>query len=225
LAVAAPQRHHYNDWWQGNRVKIRAENKKTALKAFRDLWIAGTAGGFLAALMRSVPHHFVELTWPLQWPHATDLLIRYLYMLWLVGYIFINGMLLKYDQPAPSLKNVVHETGQSIASFIALYALGFANPSEGFHGDRSRFAFIVANMVILGMCGSPLLILPQKTVAPLRLGGAILAALSIVMLGLTRGPMEAWQISVLLVIEILLWILLLAYGRLRVMSLANPERQ
>src|SRR5712691_10536226 len=129
--------------------------KTTAWKAFRDLWVAGTVGGFLAALMRSVP---LDLSKRVEAPSGLftfDLVLRYAYLLWFIAYFLLSNLrkdeLRKWD--------VAFDVIQSTASFFAAFALGIAVRGEGY---QSSEAFQSANGAILAICFFSLLFFGRR---------------------------------------------------------------
>src|SRR5437016_11087760 len=111
--------------------------KNKAWKAFRDLWVAGTVGGFLAALMRSVPLDATILAHPPSCRFVVDLLMRYVYLVWFIVYFLVSNL----GEGEPEKGDVAFDVTQSAASFAAAFALGIAVRGEGFQFNRSSYAF------------------------------------------------------------------------------------
>jgi len=199
---------------------MEASKKQTAWKAFRQMWIAGTVGGFFAALMRSVPLDLKDWSGPADYLYTFDLFIRYGYLLWLIGYFFVSNHLVDNK---PERFDVFYEVLQSICSFVAAFALGFVVRNEGFPYGASAWAFDIANATIFVICGLALLMFWDSdwNINLLRGIGALLALVSMWLP--TKGVMALPPLLELAVLQLGLWVLLFLYGRLRINAMQASQ--
>ncbi len=191
--------------------------KTTAWKAFRDLWVAGTVGGFLAALMRSVP---LDLSKRVEAPSGLftfDLVLRYAYLLWFIAYFLLSNLrkdeLRKWD--------VAFDVIQSTASFFAAFALGIAVRGEGY---QSSEAFQSANGAILAICFFSLLFFGRRDYREghhpsnlLRIGGGVTAIVG--WLVSRNNPLGLTHLVALAATLLLLSVLLILFGQMRINEL------
>jgi hypothetical protein len=195
--------------------------EEKAWKAFVRFWVAGTVGGFLATLMRSVPLDFEHRAWPPDWAYTLDLFIRYGYLVWLMAYFFFSN--LRDDDKALGRGDVLFDVFQTLASFAAAYALGFAVPGKGFGYGLSSCAFEYVNWTIFTICAFSLPF-GGRPITHLRILGGLFALFSLVTVwhepaGLLTIP----ALCVLASFQAALWLLLIAFGRVRVSSLLDPN--
>jgi len=196
------------------------KKKDKAWKAFRDLWVAGTVGGFLAALMRSVPLDATTLVDPPSWRFVVDLLLRYIYLVWFIGYFLVSNL----GDDKPKQLDVAFDVIQSAASFAAAFALGIAVRGEGFQFNRSSYAFAFANGAILIICLFSLaFFLPRdgwrghEESHTLRIAGTITAAIGLAVSW--TSSLSPARMLALVGTQLILWMLLYRFGRKRVDAL------
>jgi hypothetical protein len=189
-------------------------NKTKALIAFRNLWVAGTVGGFLGALMRSVP---LDVTRPPASPSELfpyDLVLRYAYLLWFIVYFFLSN--LGKDQIQKG--DIAFDVFQSLMSFVAAFALGITARGEGF--ERSSEAFQAANGAIFVICLVSLLFIVrdgwknQLQLNLLRIGGMVTAFIG--WLFARTDPLCLADLLKLAITLLVLLGLLIPFGRIRI---------
>src|SRR5919109_1743847 len=153
--------------------------KKAALKAFRDLWVAGTVGGFFAALVRSIPHDFGAFIKSADAIYGFDMILRYAYMFWFVAYFLVSNL----NKESLRKGDVTFDVIQSVAAFAAAFALGIAVRGEGFQVAQSLTAFGFANAAVLMICVSSLLLFGFRDNSywnGLRIVGALVAVSGVI---------------------------------------------
>jgi len=196
------------------------DKKKLALKAFRDLWVAGTVGGFLAALMRSVP---VDINTVIQGASAIqtfDLGLRYAYMLWFVAYFLVSNL----NKEKNTWTEVLFDMIQSLAAYWAAFALGITVHDAGLKFDSSA-AFLYANGAVLTISFVSLVLFgkPDRSrLDVLRVVGAVVAVAGIVFAD--QHPLGASGLAELMVVWAILGILVFLFARLRIEELPAAER-
>jgi hypothetical protein len=199
---------------------MNTKQREQAWKAFRNLWVAGTVGGFLAALMRSIPLDAMTLAHPPSCGFVIDLFLRYAYLSWFIVYFLISNL----GDDKIKKGDVAFDIIQSLSSFAAAFALGIAVRGEGFQFDRSSDAFAFANGAILAICFFSLVFFiprdhwrPQYKLHLLRIGGAITAATGL-MVSWTNSLSPA-RLLALAATQLILWALLYQFGRMRINAL------
>ncbi len=202
-----------------------AGKKMTAWKAFRDLWVAGTVGGFLAALVRSVPLDWSKLVDAPSGLFRFDLLLRYAYLLWFIAYFLVSNLrkdvLQKWD--------VAFDVIQSLASFVAAWALGIAVHDKGYQFDRSAEAFQWANGAILAISFCSLAFFSSgdgwgelRGLNVLRIGGGVTAIVGLLVS--RNDPLDLVHLVALAVTLLVLSVLLILFGRIRIKELPAELR-
>ncbi len=199
---------------------MNSKQKGHAWKAFRNLWVAGTVGGFLAALMRSVPLDARTLAHPPSSRFVVDLFLRYAYLSWFIVYFLVSNL----GDDDLEKGDLAFDIIQSVSSFAAAFALGIAVRGEGFQFDRSSDAFAFANGAILIICLSSLgFFLPRdgwrnhSSLHLLRIGGAVTAAIGVAVSW--TDSLSPRRMFALAGTQLILWLLLYQFGRIRVNKL------
>jgi len=161
LARAAPARHEVN--------------RRQSKKAFQQLWVAGTIGVFFTSLARNLPVHLGQMTAAYDAKHTLDLLVRYAYLIWLLGYFFMSA--LRNDRPdAPrTWRDMVFDVLESLFSLTAAYFLGFIIPVKDYGGA----AYAAANGAVLFICLASLLLFYSRGNNRLRAFGAIISLIGL----------------------------------------------
>ncbi len=161
LARAAPARHGVN----------RVQSKK----AFQQLWVAGTLGVFFTSLARNLPVHLSQMTAAYDTRYTLDVLVRYVYLIWLLGYFFMSA--LRNDRPgAPrTWCDMVFDVLQSLFSVTAVYFLGFIIPVK----DYGSAAYAAANGAVLFICVASLLLFYNRGNNRLRVFGAVISLIGL----------------------------------------------
>ena len=228
-------------------LEVEDEQKGEAWKAFRGLWVAGTVGGFLAALMRSVPPDLRAIThvpcglpvYDLTLRHVYmvpcglfvyDLILRYLYMASFIVYFLLSNL----NKDKLEKFEVLFDMIQTLAGFAAAWALGIAVRGEGYPFAESAEAFAWANgaIVIIGLFSLAFFsreeIRKEKKwrnlseLTKLRIGGAVAGAFGIIV---TRfDPLGPIQLGLLTGIVAVLARLLWRFGRERIGEIVVPRR-
>jgi hypothetical protein len=181
-------------------------------RAFQKMWVAGTVGAFFSSIGRALP---VNLHWfweHLGWDAAGDLLLRYAYLLWLLGYFLISSVGLDRPQYTPSRKDIGYDVVQSVAALAAAYFLGFLQLDTSY--GWIKFAF--ANLAILVICGLSLKWFREKAtegVNALRWYGV---AISLTALLVPLIPQPEWVRRCVfgVTLVLLVWVLVM-YIRIR----------
>jgi hypothetical protein len=193
-----------------------------AWKAFRDLWVAGTVGGFVAALMRSVPLDARALIHSPSGRFTFDLILRYVYMLWFIAYFLVSNL----NKDEPKKFDIAFDIIQSATSFAAAFALGIAVRGEGYQFDRSAEAFEFTNGAILAICLFSLLFYlrranwtKDKNLHGLRICGAVMAIVGLV--AARHDPMTICQLNSLAITLLVLIVLLALFARMRINELPD----
>jgi hypothetical protein len=201
-------------------ASLDADKKRKALKAFRDLWVAGTVGGFLAALMRSVPLDVGVLAKGPDCLFTLDLVLRYAYLVWFIAYFLLSNL----TDKEPDGCDVTFDLIQSAASYAAAFALGLVVHGEGYQFGRSAKAFEFANGAILVICVVSFVIYAirdkweeQKKVHWLRIGGAVMAGIGIFIS--KNDPLSGVRLAALTGTLIVLAVMLTMYARIRISEL------
>jgi hypothetical protein len=188
--------------------------KKATGQEFQRFWVAGTVGGFLATLMRSIPLDLRQLAYPPDWLYTADLLMRYGYLAWFIGYFFSSNLRTKAE--AIKKGEIAFEILQTLCSFAAAFLLGFVVPGMGFGYDASSLAFLSANAAIVVLCGFSLCLGGEWPIVWLRGAGLVLAVLAMSWISLGPGGIHGVPVLVgLAAILVTLFVLLLSYGRYR----------
>lgn len=194
--------------------------KAAAAKTFRDLWVAGTVGGFLATLMRSVPLDAGVLAKGVDCAFTFDLVLRYVYLIWFIAYFFISNL----DAEESSSWDIWFDIIQSIASYAAAFALGLVVRGEGYPFGRSAMAFGWANGAIFAICFLSLLMFgvreglnKEKGVNWLRGIGAVVAAIACFIP--KTDPLSGARLIALTSTLFALVVILIVYGRWRIAEL------
>ncbi|HTP69289.1 MAG TPA: hypothetical protein VMJ35_10335 [Dongiaceae bacterium] len=194
------------------------KRRRDMVKAIRKLWVAGALGAFFTALSRNLP---VDLPWPLpafDWTHLARQLLRYGYLLWLLGYFLVSSVSVERfttDTAKDSreiLRDILFDIIQSFLALLSAYAMGFLQPGSA----MADWAFYFPNGAILMIC-----ILSRtmfgadqtKGINDLRMVGMILTTVSIVTL--IFGFEQYLLYSTLLFVLVLLFVMLLMYFRIR----------
>jgi len=162
LARAAPAKH------EGNRGQSK--------KAFQQLWVAGTLGVFFTSLARNLPVHLSHAATAAYDPKYTlDILVRYAYLIWLLGYFFMSA--LRNERPgAPrTWRDMVFDVLQSLFSLTAVYFLGFIIPVK----DYGSAAYAAANGAVLFICVASLSLFYSRGNNRLRVFGAIISSIGL----------------------------------------------
>jgi len=147
-------------------------------KAFRKLWVVGVLGAYFIAVIKKLLTDFFGAPALPTGPPIGDLLVRYGYVLWFLTYFFVTNQRLDRD---PEKWDLPFDVIQAAIGFIVVFALGFLDQQQGFSFAHQADAVIVANVGIIGIAGLALKWFPipkVKTVKPLRLAGAAVAAAS-----------------------------------------------
>lgn len=203
-----------DEWWPA----IGNSGWPNARKAFLKLWAAGTVGGFLAFLIRSFALDLAGGT-PIGPGCTVDLVLRYLYLLWLIVYFFLSNLKLDYEAVTPGL--VLYDLMQTICAFIAAFAFGFVMPGKGISCLRSALAFEIADVTIFLICLCAIPFGGGKVVKSLRVTGACISAGAfLVVERLPTGQLTAGGIALSYLAIISLLILLIPFGRQRVSELS-----
>ncbi len=161
LARAAPTKHEVN--------------RRQSRKAFQQLWVAGTIGVFFTSLARNLPVHLSQTTAAYDTKYTLDVLVRYAYLIWLLGYFFMSA--LRNDRPdAPrTWRDMVFDVLESLVSLTAVYFLGFIIPVK----DYGSAAYAAANGAVLFICVASLLLFHSRGNNRLRGFGAIISLIGL----------------------------------------------
>jgi hypothetical protein len=195
------------------------DNKILAKKAFLKLWVAGTVGGFFAALVRNVAIDVQKASLHPDWCYTADLLLSYGYFGWLIAYFFLSNLRLEYE--TPTTWAVIFDVTQSLCAFIAALCLGFVLPSRDFSSfPRSSGSFVAANAAIAILAvlslsfGGGLAIMRLRWIA-------LCASIIAIVAGLCQpfGTLHTLNRAIVSVMLAVLCVVLASFGYIRVCQL------
>jgi hypothetical protein len=191
-------------------------------KAFQDLWVAGMVGTFFFLLWRSLAQDLLGVTPQFDAYTFLDRLLRYGYLLWLFSYFFLAAI---ENQPitTPTRRDIVFDVVQSTTSVVAALFLGFVLPLSGLALPlRPRQgAYAGANIAVAITCALSLLLFRKRSddgVNVLRKAGLVIGLASLVLI--FNSELREPSLIVLGGLQVLLWILLIEYARIRVATSA-----
>ncbi len=199
-------------------TKKREEDQKrlvAAKRAFRSMWVAGTAGAFFTALTRNLPLHFQERSLSPDFLYTLDRFLRYGYLLWLLTYFFTSNLENEPDS-VPEKWDIPFDVLQSVCALVAAFGLGFIVPGSGFTVSSYRWAMGFANGAILVICIFSLIWFrdaPPTEVNPHRITGTVISSVGLVvaLVGLPRLP----ALLLFAILQLALWVTLYLYIRKR----------
>jgi len=194
--------------------KKREEDRKrmvAAKRAFRSMWVAGTAGAFFTALTRNLPLHFQERSLSPDVLYTLDRFLRYGYLLWLLTYFFTSNLENEPDS-IPEKWDIPFDVLQSACALVAAFGLGFIVPGSGFAVTSYGWAMGFANGAILVICIFSMIWfrdVPPTEVNPHRITGAIISCVGLVvaLAGLPRLP----ALLLFATLQLALWATLYLY--------------
>jgi hypothetical protein len=165
---------------------------KSARIALENLFMVGAVGAFFAALANDIPVDIQSLTVlrgrPVDWIFTLDRSVRYVYLVWFLGYFFVSDFRRVEEEKdvatypkSPSPYDVFFYVSQSVLSLGAAFCLGLLVPNEGFKGYG--YAVLSANIAIGVICSTSLLGYRKdqsstKLINALRGSGLVLAIIS-----------------------------------------------
>ena len=222
-----------------DKPEISETRKKKAKKALRKFWIGGLAGAFFAAVTHSLQvdwktsvfqtsqmifHPFQALS-RASGSYTVEVLLRYGYMLWLMGYFFVAVFDLDQQgdgDPTAKTHNRWDIAFDAIQSFLATIAIIVLTSVAGQARDY-RIDHLVPNIAIALIGGISWLFFEGEAakekvpleITPLRIMTTILGA---------AGAIVGWlspdrvRLSLLPVFLFLLYLILLSYYQLRITS-------
>lgn len=196
--------------------KARETHHLEARRAFRKFWLAGTAGAFFSGLVHSLSADVQKATWSADWAHALVFLLRYGYVLWLLGYFFLSTFTTDRERPERSeWVDIRFDMLQSIFGLAAVFCLGSVNLSP-------VVGFLFANGAIIAITsGAWWMFEPRKPfgsrIATLRSLGLLFAFLGLIVclrIDRSRDP-GLGALTALAVLQLLLWAVLAYYWAMR----------
>jgi len=127
------------------------QHSASAKRAFCAMWIGGTVGAFLTALLQNALSHIHEVSWQPDSHVTFDRLIRYGYMLWFLWYFIISNAN-RERETDPHRKDIVFAVIQSLAALVAAFFLGFSR-GPGVKPEPFVCAMTIANAAIVIISG------------------------------------------------------------------------
>ncbi len=128
------------------RTGAPARSELTFVRMAHHLWVAGTLGAFFSLFIRTLAGRVATVGLG---PISVDGVLRWGYMLWLIGYFFATGVGLERDRKANAgtdWRELVFFVVQATLAFVAAYFLGFLAPERPY---ARRPACVAASVVAL----------------------------------------------------------------------------
>jgi hypothetical protein len=205
------------------QFNVCGHRRRQFVKALERLLLVSTAGAFFFALARNVPLHAKEFSWHPNWEYTLDRLLRYLCLIWFLAYFFVSSVNNDLSDEGRRLKDIGFDFGQSIAVLAATYALGFVITDRGFGFEDGMRAFLFSNIVLLVICVGALWLFSgdsesgelKKGLKRVRWAGVAISLIGALVAGL--APRGTCSLVVLLFLQVLLWVLWLAFFCLRLL--------
>lgn len=183
--------------------------KPSPMRAFRDMWVAGTLGAYFTALARNVPLHIQEIYFPPDWPYTFDVAIRYGYSIWFLAYFFVSHFDNAPDD-VPKKRDISFDIIQSSFALWAIFWIGFALPGRGYGHDEIGAMLMTINTSIAVICVFSLLFFGKESkwkkntarVGALLVSAAVMALLCLIP---QVEPLTIGGVALIIHISILVW--------------------
>lgn len=173
-------------------------------------------GAFFFALLGTIPTDLRTVAWP---PVLQPTLyggLRYGYLIWFLAYFFIAALNDEENSGDVTSRDLLFGIVQGIASFTAVYGLGFILPDRAY----ATAGLLLSNLAILVICGFGLVLFSKRDrrstsgINRLRWIGVGAGIAGMVVLW---APLPLTMTYVLLLLLLMvLWAMLAAYIRIRV---------
>jgi hypothetical protein len=128
-------------------------------RAYVNMWIAGTVGAYFSFIFHNlafdIPTFDPRIT---DWSHTRDVLIRYVYLFWFLGYFFASNMHHAANDRAITGWHIAFDMIQGAAGFIAAYFLDFLTRGKDSFAHCMVTGVVGANAAIAVICATSLII-------------------------------------------------------------------
>lgn len=192
--------------------------RNAARVAFQRLWVAGTLGAFFFAFARNFPDHVVSLLTQQDPTHALTIILKYVYLLWLLTYFFISNVN-NENAGSPTTRDLVYDVMQSTLALASAFIMGFIRPEYSYNIE----SFIFSNFTIFVICLLAIFLFnknQKQGINAIRAWGGLLAVISIIAIwAYCQYSLSEYALfAVLFIIAACLWWLLMAFIRIRILS-------
>jgi len=189
------------------------------VKALERMLLAGVAGAFFFA--KSIPLDAREFSWSPDWEYTLDRSLRYLSAAWFLAYVFVSAVNNDRSNEKRAPKEIGFDVLQSMLVVAAVYALGFVDRFHGFGFDAGLSAFRFSSGVVLAVSLLSLKLFRSDTcLDPVREAGALVAAVTLFISFCFNRSL--WVLLLLLVGQVVLWFVWLAFLLIRVETPCSP---
>jgi hypothetical protein len=132
----------------------KVQGRRKARIAFTTMWVAGTLGAYLTAILKTIPldclHSVLREGIVFDYEYTLDRVYRYGYSLWMLAYFFASN--LRNQKHTNDGSGVWFDVVQSLLGFGVLIAFGFFVSDIGYRAGDILHVVGAASLAIFLIC-------------------------------------------------------------------------